>query len=144
MFLRKQTHRHCTWETRLSFHPTADATEAGTVLWMNYFTYSSLGIRKTEKGRCILFRPSEGETVECDLGAATDIILAIECGTEYRFGYREDTETSFHWIGSVANNAATKAPPVGANFTGMMLGLYAFGERQRCLTPADFAYAEFR
>ncbi|KAJ5320639.1 hypothetical protein PENANT_c033G11550 [Penicillium antarcticum] len=144
MFLRKQTHRYCIWETRLSFHPTTDATEAGTVLWMNYFTYSILGIRKTEKGRCILFRPSEGKQVACELGAATDITLTIECGTEYRFGYREDAETSFHWIGSVSNNAATKAPPVGANFTGMMMGLYSFGERQRCLTPADFAYAEFR
>jgi hypothetical protein len=111
---------------------------------MNYFTYSSLGIRKTDKGRSILFRPSEEETVEFELGTATDIILTIECGTEYRFGYREDTETTFHWIGSVAKSAATRAPPVGANFTGMMMGLYAFGERQRCLTPADFAYAEFR
>jgi hypothetical protein len=29
-------------------------------------------------------------------------------------------------------------------FTGMMLGLYAFGELQKCLTPADFAFASFK
>jgi beta-xylosidase len=144
MFLRKQTHHFCRWETRLSFEPTAAETEAGTVVWLNYFTYSSIGIRKDGKGRFIRFRPSKGDTVERRLDTKTAVTLTVDCGTEYRFGYREDTHSDVHWIGSVSNNAATTAPPVGANFTGMMLGLYAFGERQRCLAPADFAYAEFR
>lgn len=144
MFLRKQTHRVCTWETRLSFQPTTHETEAGTVLWLNYFTYSSIGIRKDNKGRILRFRPSEGDIVERRLNTKDDITFTIECGEEYRFGYREDTESDIHWIGSVSNRAATAAPPVGANFTGMMMGLYAFGERQRCLIPADFTYAEFR
>jgi beta-xylosidase len=144
MFLRKQTHRHCRWETMLSFQPTAEETEAGTVVWLNYFTYSSMGIRKDSKGRFIRFRPSEGDVVEHRLDTNTAVTLTIDCGTEYRFGYHEGTESDIHWIGSVSNSVATAAPPVGANFTGMMLGLYAFGERQRCLAPADFAYAEFK
>ena len=37
----------------------------------------------------------------------------------------------------------TVVPPVGAAFTGMMLGLYAFGELEGCLVPADFKFAEF-
>ncbi|KAF3019616.1 hypothetical protein E8E15_007835 [Penicillium rubens] len=142
MFLRKQTHHFCRWETRLSFEPTAAETEAGTVVWLNYFTYSSIGIRKDGKGRFIRFRPSKGDTVERRLDTKTAVTLTVDCGTEYRFGYREDTHSDVHWIGSVSNNAATAAPPVGANFTGMMLGLYAFGERQRCLAPADFAMTE--
>lgn len=144
MFLRKQTHHFCRWETRLSFEPTVAETEAGTVVWLNYFTYSSIGIRKDGKGRFIRFRPSKGDTVEHRLDTQTAVTLSVDCGTEYRFGYREGTQPNVHWIGSVSNIAATAAPPVGANFTGMMLGLYAFGERQRCLAPADFAYAEFR
>ncbi|KAJ5786976.1 Concanavalin A-like lectin/glucanase subgroup [Penicillium paradoxum] len=144
MFLRKQTHRICRWETRVSFQPTTDLTEAGTVMWTNYFTYSTIGIRKDNKGRFILFRPSEGNPVEHRLGTKADVILIINCGAEYRFGYREDTECDIQWVGSVSNSAATVAPPVGANFTGIMMGLYAFGERQRCLIPADFAYAEFK
>ena len=144
MFLRKQTHRYCTWETQVSFQPTSHHTEAGTVVWLNYFTHSTLGIRKDNNGRFLRFQPSDGSTVECRLKPATDVILTVDCGSEYRFGYREDTESDIHWIGSVSNRAATAAPPVGANFTGMMLGIYAFGERQRCLAPADFAYAEFR
>ncbi|KAJ5864106.1 Concanavalin A-like lectin/glucanase subgroup [Penicillium soppii] len=144
MFLRKQTHRHCTWETQLSFQPTSYHTEAGTVVWLNYFTHSTLGIRKDENGRFIRFKPSDGDTVEHRLKPTTDIVLTIDCGSEYRFGYRENTESNIHWIASVSNRSATATPPVGANFTGMMLGVYAFGERQRCLAPADFAYAEFR
>ncbi|KAJ6123493.1 Concanavalin A-like lectin/glucanase subgroup [Penicillium samsonianum] len=144
MFLRKQTHHLCRWETRLSFQPTVDETEAGTVVWLNYFTYSSIGIRKDSKGRFIRFRPSEGDIMEHRLDTKSAVTLTVDCGIEYRFGYREGTESDIHWIGSVSNSAATAAPPVGANFTGMMLGLYAFGERQRCLAPADFAYAEFR
>ena len=144
MFLRKQTHQICTWETELFFQPTVDETEAGTVVWLNYFTYSSIGVRKDSKGRFIRFRPSEGDIVEHRLDFKTAVTLTVDCGSEYRFGYREGTESDIHWIASVSNSAATAAPPVGANFTGMMLGVYAFGERQRCLDPADFAYAEFR
>ncbi|KAJ5364879.1 uncharacterized protein N7496_010592 [Penicillium cataractarum] len=144
MFLRKQTHRFCTWETQLSFQPISEHTEAGTVVWWNYFTYSSLGIRRQGENRIIRFQPSEGEIVEKNLELTGDIVLVIECGNEYRFGYRDPSSSEIIWIGSVANHVATKAPPVGAPFTGMMLGLYAFGDRQRCMTPADFAYAEFR
>jgi beta-xylosidase len=144
MFLRKQIHRVCRWETRLFFQPLSDQSEAGTVLWLNYFTYSSIGIRKDDQGRFIRFQPTEGDVTEHRLNNQTDVTLMIDCGTEYRFGYCESTENDVHWIGSVSTGAATKVPPVGANFTGMMMGLYSFGERQRCLVPADFAYAEFR
>lgn len=75
------------------------------------------------------------------------VLLVIECGEQYRFGFGEDDSPTFPcqitWVGEVSNNTMTRAPPVGASFTGMMLGLYAFGERQPCLTPADFEFAEF-
>ncbi|KAJ6122963.1 hypothetical protein N7512_005428 [Penicillium capsulatum] len=144
LFLRKQTHRFCTWETSLSFQPTSEHTEAGTVLWWDYFTYSSLGIRKGNDNRhTIRFRSSKGDVIEQDLDSTSDVVMVIECGGEYRFGYRT-FQTEICWVGTVPNEAATQAPPEGASFTGMMLGLYAFGERQRCLDPADFKYAQFR
>lgn len=144
MFLRKQTHRCCTWETSLSFQPTSKHTEAGTVVWMNYFTYSTLGIRKDNAGRYLRFQPPDGNFADHRLGPATTLTLIVDCGAEYKFGYLEDAEPDVHWIGSISNASITAPPPVGANFTGVMLGIYAFGERQRCLVPADFAYAEFR
>lgn len=144
LFLRKQVHRICTWETKLSFKPTSEHTEAGTVLWWNHFTYSSVGVRKQDGARILRFRPSEGDVVEKELGLTSDVTLSIECGSVYRFGFRELESSEICWIGTVSNKAATKAPPIGASFTGMMLGLYSFGDRQRCLVPADFEYAQFQ
>ena len=57
------------------------------------------------------------------------------------FGIESNT---IHWIGEVSIDTMTRDPPVGASFTGMMFGLYAFGEREPCLEPADFRWAEFR
>jgi hypothetical protein len=45
------------------------------------------------------------------------------------------------WIGEVANDVMTRPPPIGAQFTGVMLGLYAFGEHHPSYTPADFHHA---
>ncbi|PKY04951.1 putative glycosyl hydrolase [Aspergillus campestris IBT 28561] len=155
LFLRKQTHRMCTWTTSLSFHPTSSSTEAGTVLWWNYFTYSSLGIRRAADGRRIVrLRPADGQHIDRVLEGTSEggnVQLIIECGDHYRFGFREESpdahrgpEAPINWIGEVSNTAMTVSPPVGMAFTGMMLGLYAFGERQPCLVPADFEYAEMR
>ena len=158
LFLRKQTHRVCTWTTNLSFHPTSPSTEAGTVLWWNYFTYSSVGIRRAADGRRIVrFRPADGQHVDRVLEETSEgkegesIQLIIECGDIYRFGFRAKSPNSglglnapINWIGQVTNRAMTVSPPVGMAFTGMMFGLYAFGERQPCLVPADFQYADMR
>jgi hypothetical protein len=148
LFLRKQSSRHCTWETRLSFQPSSVHVEAGTVLYWNYFTNSSIGIRLSPEGkRIVRFRPAEGEIVDREVGPSSDIIFLIDCGDRYRFGFKEvsdGVEPPTQWIGEVANSVMTRAPPVGAPFTGMMLGLYSYGELQKCLAPADFHYAEFQ
>ena len=75
--------------------------------------------------------------------------LFIECGDKYRLGFLEVLDEtmqggSVQWIGEVENETMTADPSIGAPFTGMLLGLYAFGELEGCLTPADFHYAEFR
>ncbi|KAL3457413.1 glycosyl hydrolase [Aspergillus heterothallicus] len=163
LFLRKQTHRFCTWETRLSFNPSSVNTEAGTVVYLNYFTYASIGVRLApdtaeDSGKRILrFTPSNlgptHESIDIPLTTTTsDVILRVECGDTYRFGFKEveaeaetDTSGEVQWIEEVGNKSLVEAPlPVGAPFTGMMLGLYSFGDREAVLVPADFKYAEFR
>jgi Beta xylosidase C-terminal Concanavalin A-like domain len=145
LFLRKQTHRFCTWETRLSFHPSSVLEEAGTVVWWNYFTYSSIGIRKSGTTRVIRFREAGGEASQWILQKETlDVVLRIVCGSEYSFGFCEidhhGERGEFKWVGEVSNRLMTRDPPIGFAFTGMMLGLYSFAELQRSLTPADFSY----
>lgn len=61
----------------------------------------------------------------------------------FTLGYAELDE-DYTWLEPVSMDLMTANPPRGMAFTGMMLGLYAFGELQKCLTPADFAFALFK
>ncbi|KAJ5812482.1 glycosyl hydrolase [Penicillium riverlandense] len=160
LFLRKQTHRFCVWETKLSFHPTAGREEAGSVVWWNYLTYSSIGIRKvhdgtngdaTARARLVRFRSAECEIVERRLRRFdSDVVLLIRCNdSEYEFGFKELDATGNEtlepqWLGKVSNKVMTRPPPIGLAFSGMLLGLYAFADFRKCTEPADFHYAEFR
>ena len=64
--------------------------------------------------------------------------------THYKLGYiRRDTLDTVVWLASVSMRTMTVDPPNGMAFTGMMLSLYAFGELEPCLDPADFEYAEW-
>jgi hypothetical protein len=126
---------------------------------MDYFTHSSIGIRLKDSAtgcaqRVIRFSPPAGigaEVIERRLESlTTDVILQVLCGDRYEFGFRETMAGNHQdhhaektiWIGDVANDVMTRPPPVGAQFTGVMLGLYAFGEHLPCYTTADFHYVK--
>lgn len=154
MFLRKQTARQTLWTTQLNYQPDSTRTEAGTVVWWNYFTYSSIGIRRSTSGsRMIRYRPAVGDAIDAALQTAeADVLLLIDCqNLEYRLGFVElhseaagvSSKDNIKWVGSVSTDTMTRDPEVGAAFTGMMLGLYAFGELEPCLTPAIFRFAAF-
>lgn len=79
---------------------------------------------------------------------SADVLLVVDCqDLEYRFGSQElnpaSIECDVTWIGSVSTEIMTRGPKVGAAFTGMMLGLYAFGEMERCFVPAVLRFAAF-
>lgn len=70
--------------------------------------------------------------------------LAISCSkTHYKLGYTlDDSETQdWIWFENIPMEVMTADPPKGMAFTGMMLGLYAFGELEPCLRPADSCFA---
>ncbi|KAL3437026.1 glycosyl hydrolase [Aspergillus tetrazonus] len=184
LFLRKQTARYCTWETKLRFFPDSVNVEAGTAVYLNYFTFVSIGIRldpsqaeteeprsldngKKESKRIIRFTPSNthntpgfsSKAVDFPLSSSTSaVVLRIECGGSYRFGFREvqtDADTvpgakqpetrEVQWVGEVSNRALVEAPlPIGAPFTGVMLGLYSVGDREAVRVLADFEYVQIR
>ena len=153
LFLRKQSTRSVTWETKLTFTPKSPRTEAGTVIWWNYLNNSSIGIRMSHSNnsqRILRFRSSVGEELSTPLESLTsDVKLFVECGDMYKLGYIEmlddkPEENCIKWLGRVENDVMIADPKIGAPFTGTLLGLYAFGELEGCLTPADFHYAEFR
>lgn len=83
--------------------------------------------------------------------ADADVLLLVDCqDLTYKLGFRElhiakasSNLGNVTWVGSVSTAVMTRDPQVGAAFTGMMLGLYAFGEMERCLQPAVFKFASF-
>jgi len=68
---------------------------------------------------------------------------------EYQLGYSSGELSSkqttpaddIKWLCSVSTDIMTRKPPLGFAYTGMMFGLYAFGNYERVLDPADFKYA---
>lgn len=122
--------------------------EAGAVVYWNHGTFASVGVCLSEgKGRVVRFsRPvgaEEGEVVEVDgLGEGPVVLVIRSRGEWYELGFWEvggEEEEEVRWLGRVSKRVMTRDPEVGAAFTGMMFGVYAFGD---CLTPADFEYVE--
>lgn len=152
---RKQQHKQGIWKTRLSFNPNSPNSEAGTVAYFNYLTWSSIGVRRATSGvRQINFTSTDGEAASIDLkNDDFEVDLAIECQKlKYRFGFQEvaknatkvPTDQGIYWVGEASAESMTKDPHSGIPaFTGAMLGLYAFCDLQRGMVPADFAFAEF-
>lgn len=96
----------------------------------------------------------DGTTTEVPLTSTdADVELFIDCQLcSYRLGFRElvssiqaedEKDESTTWVAEVSTETMTREPRLGAPFTGMMLGLYAFGDMEKCLTPAVFKYASF-
>lgn len=158
MFLRKQACKSCVWRARVSFTPTTQHEEAGLVVWWNYLSYSSIGVRKQRHEgivagspgpREVRLRPVQGAAVTRELEfPSSDVDLYVRCGAGYELGFRESGAASseggaqVHWLGRINNEVMTSAPSVGMAFSGMMVGLYAFSDYQKSLNPADFYYLE--
>ena len=147
MWLRKQNNRDVVFETKLDFRPSSPQTEAGVVVWWNYSCFSTLGIRlarDNHEKRAIVMSLADGiQTAVPMKSTSAEVVLAIRCGKKYEFGFKENSDADLQWVGSVSNQIMTRDPSVGAPFTGMMLGVYAFGDLEPVLVPTDFAYAKF-
>ncbi|KAH0293925.1 hypothetical protein M436DRAFT_71387 [Aureobasidium namibiae CBS 147.97] len=147
MVLRKQTIARGTWKTTLDFQARYSHCEAGTVVYWNPYTFSSIGICKGPNAESRMIRcktpisPGKFTITYRPLDHMSPIKLAIRfTETGYTLGYAELDE-EYQWFGHIGMESMTVDPPRGMAFTGMMFGLYAYGELQRCLEPADFAYA---
>lgn len=149
LVLRKQTLARGIWETRLDFGAQYHHCEAGTVVYWNPYNFSSIGIRKgvNEENRIIRLTvptsPGDFTITDRPLDHSGPVKLAIRCSeVGYTLGYAE-LRDEYTWLEPISMKTMTADPPRGMSFTGMMFGLYSFGELQKCLEPADFAFASF-
>jgi hypothetical protein len=88
----------------------------------------------------------EGLILETDVGnrrqKPNQYDLAIHADQQnYTLSLNSSHTTSYshqHYKHTVPVSQLITSPPVGGAFTGMMFGLYAFGNGEPCLDPADF------
>ena len=125
--------------------------EVGTVVWWNYICYASIGItlrqRDKQSQRRVRFTSPDGEVTKKVISEKGEVKFVIDSTpSSYRLGYLEVSENKgeLTWLGVGDTEVMTRNPDTGQPFTGMMMGLYSFRELQPVLTPAHFAYAEFR
>ncbi|KAK6521868.1 hypothetical protein TWF506_002071 [Arthrobotrys conoides] len=162
MLLQRQTRASIIWTTELEFYPDRKTYEAGTVVWWNSYTFSSIGIRVTESGQRYIAvkQASDGkggfEEIRHELPEGKyPVQLHIKAlPLEYHLGFSfptdgepdhhlKRTKTDITWLSSISTRIMTLLPPIGNAFAGMMFGVYAFGELERCLVPADFSYVRW-
>ncbi|KAF3079638.1 hypothetical protein TWF102_002789 [Orbilia oligospora] len=162
MLLQRQIRANIVWTTELEFYPDRKTYEAGTVVWWNSYTFSSVGIRVTESGQRYIavkqafdgkggFEESQHELPEGKFPVQLHIKalpLEYHLGFSFPTGGEPDhhlkrTKTDITWLSSVSTRTMTLLPPIGNAFAGMMFGVYSFGELERCLVPADFSYVRW-
>ncbi|KAI1338290.1 glycosyl hydrolase [Xylariaceae sp. FL0016] len=153
MLLRKQTAYSETFEVKLDFNPRKTGYEAGVVLWWNQYSYATIGMTLADGDNpgqtkiAILRRPA-GAAIETsrvklcqerqELQPASDESARLQIAAQpntYRMSLKYGSNES---ICEVNIQDMTTMPPVGAAFCGMMFGIYAFGNMEPVLDPADF------
>lgn len=157
MLLRKQTEYHESFHAVLNFTPTKLGYEAGIVVYWSPFSYATIGIRAVEiRGETIptiVFRKPQGRAGAfsdsaplLDKGLSLendDLKLCVEaCNGTYKM-YAKHPKHHLK-VGDAESFTFTSeelaiTPPVGMSFTGAMFGVYAFGNWEPVLEPADFS-----
>lgn len=165
MLLRKQTDFNQIFQATLDFQPSHPGYEAGIVVWYSMYSYASIGIKivSHETGErtksvvttlptsdigvtSVSWQTDSGELLtninqESIMGTCSQepLTLSIHCNDlGYTLSYQEP-ETKRKIESKVQAEILTRSPPMGGNFTGVMLGIYCFGKAGPCLDPADFS-----
>ncbi|KAL1851007.1 hypothetical protein VTK73DRAFT_9562 [Phialemonium thermophilum] len=154
LLLRKQTSYNQTFCIKLDFRPTRPGYEAGGVLWWNQYSYASIGVAgkaaddagvvsavamREPAGKPKLFKDSMANV---EVGDVTSFTISIQARpTEYTLSLTTSGRTNAFTV-PVAD--LTVPPPVGGSFTGIMFGIYSFGQGEPVLDPADFSEIAIR
>ncbi len=158
MLLRKQETFSDEFCVELDFKPQRRGYEAGVTIWWNMYSYASIGITAVERdGKLVqtivcrtptstagkikaMFPLIQGETSSGTASTFNDsspvTISAKASPTTYTLVLSQREV-----ISKVTFNAdqLTVNPLAGAAFTGVMFGIYSFGDWEPVLDPADFS-----
>lgn len=143
---RRQTDLSCRFSVKLDFVPQASNEEAGLVVRGNEKNHFDIGLTLKDGRRKVFFRTVlKGKTInsipyfEIPDG---DVILSIKAlPLTYEF-FCQTSDGAVINLGK-ALTGDLSSEKVGG-FTGVYFGMYATGNGQKNLNPADFDYAEYK
>ncbi len=141
---QRQRDLQCRVSARLEYRP-ANGEEAGLTVFMDYqHHYDILVTRRGDRVYAVL-RKTIGDVI-CQVAEREirddRIILGIDAtARDYRFWYCEDRKDTVilgtgesQYIGS----------EIAGSFTGMMFGIFASGNGQAAIKPADFDWFDYQ
>ncbi len=148
-----QTALNCRAATLLSFHPRGTNEEAGLVLRGNDKNHYEIGLTLRDGERKVFFRKvRDGKIIEPVAYATamdSDTTLSIKADPlGYEFFYTASHSRTVRLGTAATRDLATETmnQQKGANFnfTGVYIGLFATGNGQRSVAPADFDWFEYQ
>lgn len=143
---RRQEHFACRVETQLDFTPGVLGEEAGLTVYANERHHYEIGLTWHSTNTRRLFvrrRIGDLSAIVFQTSLPTGLVtLAIEtAGDHYTFCYALHGE-AFQPVAEGATRYL--ATEVAGGFSGVYFALYATGNRQQSVSPADFAWFEYR
>lgn len=152
LLLRKQVEYSESFHACLDFSPSKSGYEAGMTVYWSPFSYATIGVTAVEKDgktiRTVVLRKPEGQAGQFSVSYAKQLtneseieLCAEACNDFYKLYLKhKDGVESFIFM----SKALAVMPTVGASFTGTMFGVYAFGNGEPVLDPADFSRLHVR
>jgi len=141
---RRQQHFACRVRVKLAFDPAGSHDEAGLTALMNESHHYEIAVTVREGRRVLLVRKRIGD-LSAEVATApldqSEVVLGIDADADtytFSFGPNAQTQTPLatgttRYLGSI----------VAGGFTGVYFGMYATGNGQPCVAPADFDWFDY-
>ncbi len=141
---RRQQHFDFSATTSIDFNPKNNKEEAGITLFKDATNHYDLAIKNVENKRAVVLTYNIGliHHVEKIIPVQQGLVQLRVTGTPgyYQFAFSQDGK-SFIKMGE-ADTRYLSSVTVGG-FTGVYIGLYATGNGQKSLLPADFDWFSY-
>ena len=142
---RRQTALSCTASTKLSFEPTNENEEAGLVILANDKNHAEVGLTLHDSTRKVFFRQTKAGTQTDPIkyvdAPSGDVILTIVAHPlQYELFYNSPDGTPVS-LGTLSTKNFSSEMVGG--FTGVYFGMYATGNCQSSIVPADFDWFQY-
>ncbi len=140
----RQNHLTCNVSTRLVYSP-AGGDEAGLTAFMDYMDHYDIFLTRRNDRVFVMLRKTIGDlsatVAEQEVRDDRIVLGIIATPVEYKFWFQEENQDKIilgkgltQYIGS----------EIAGKFTGMFFGMFASGNGQKAVKPADFDWFDYQ